>query len=396
MEITVKHITGMAEALLPYQIEFRRHLHRRPELSNEEFATTTLIKKELARHKIKIRPLHMKTGAVGLINPGRKPAVALRTDIDALPISERTHLPFRSEIEGRMHACGHDIHMAVVLGTAVILNRLREQIPGCVEILFQPAEEAPPGGAERLIREGVLDKPKVEIIFGLHVDPTLTTGRISLRDGPTMAAVIDFDLTIIGEGGHAAVPHRAVDAIAVTAEVIDSVQKIISREVNPMKSAVITFGKIKGGTTRNVIADRVQLSGTIRTLDPANTRHVPRLLKRTVSGICRARGARFQLDFLTGYPVLANHALVNHILEKTYIKLRGKKYIELTPPTMGGEDFSFYLEKVPGAMFRLGIKNKKIGADKPWHSPEFVADEKSIFHGTALLALAVLEYFKGT
>jgi len=385
----------MAGEIFPWQVKIRRQLHQYPELSNEEYETTALIKKILAENKIKSKKLRMKTGAVGLINPSKKTAVAVRTDIDALPVTECTGLPFKSKKDGLMHACGHDIHMTVVLGTAVLLSRIRDRIPGCVKFLFQPAEEAPPGGAERLIKEGALSAPPVKMVFGLHSDPTVPTGKISLRDGPTMAAVTDFDVTIIGEGGHAAVPHRSVDAIAVAAEFVESVQKIISRETSPMKPAVITFGSIKGGTVRNVIADRVQLSGTIRTLDQDNTKIIPRLLKRTLAGICRARGAKFELDILTGYPVLFNHTSANRIISDACSEMYGKKRIEITPQTMGGEDFSFYLQKTPGAMFRLGIKNAKIGAVKPWHSPEFVADEKSILYGTAIMCRSVLKYFEG-
>ncbi|UCD93594.1 MAG: amidohydrolase, partial [Candidatus Zixiibacteriota bacterium] len=367
-------------------------LHQHPELSFKEFQTTRLIKSELKRHRIKVAPVKIDTGAVGIINGDTAPAVALRTDIDALPITEATGLPFRSVNDGVMHACGHDIHMATVMGTAVILSKLRRQLPVCIKVIFQPAEESPPGGAERMIKEGVLDDPDVRMIFGLHVDPTLRAGKISLRDGPTMASVTDFDITILGRGGHAAVPHRSVDAIAVAAEIIESMQKIVSRETNPLKPALVTFGTVRGGTIRNVIADKVHLSGTARTLDPRNLKLLPRLMKRTVEGVCRARGADFRLDILSGYPVLNNHEKANKILRGCFTELFGGRLIEETPQTMGGEDFSFYLNKVPGAMFRLGVKNEKIKANKPWHSPEFIADERSIYYGTALLTYAVLKF----
>ena len=273
--------------------------------------------------------------------------------------------------------------------------RLKKQIPGCVKFIFQPAEEQPPGGAERMIREGVLEDPEVKMIFALHTDPTVPTGRISIRDGATMAAVTDFDITIIGVGGHAAVPHNAVDAIAVAAEVIESIQKIISRETSPMRPAVITFGSIEGGTARNVIADRVKLSGTARTLNEDNRKLIPRLIKRTLDGVCRARGAKYELSIEAGYPVMVNHAAANEIIEESYTRLFGRRKVGETPQTMGGEDFSFFLQKVPGAMFRLGVRNNKIHANKPWHSPEFIADERSMYFGTALLTRAVLSKFGG-
>ena len=246
-----------------------------------------------------------------------------------------------------------------------------------------------------MINEGVMTDPDAKMIFSLHTDPTVPTGRITVRDGPTMASVTDFDITIIGTGGHAAVPHRSVDAIAVAAELIGSVQKIVSRETSPMKPVVITFGTISGGTVRNVIADRVCISGTARTLHPDNKKLVPRLIKRTLDGICRARGAKYDFKILAGYPVMVNHTAANRILKDSYGLLFGAKYVGETPQTMGGEDFSFYLQKTCGAMFRLGVMNRKIHADKPWHSPEFIADERSMYYGTALLLHAVLSYFDG-
>jgi len=395
MILSTNEIKRLAEEIYPYQVEIFRHLHRYPELSDREFETTRLLKKQLRKNKITIRALKIKTGTIGLINPGMKTAVALRSDIDALPISECTGLPYRSKNSGVMHACGHDIHMATVLGTAAVLSRLKKHLPGCVKFIFQPAEELPPGGAERMIKEGVLKKPDVKMIFSLHTDPTVPTGRITIRDGATMASVTDFDITIIGVGGHAAVPHRAVDAVAVAAEVVEGMQKIVSRETSPMKPMVITFGRIHGGTVRNVIADRVYLSGTARTLHPENIGRIGRLIKRTVCGICRARGAKYELSVLSGYPVMVNHESANRIIEQSYAELFGKKYVGETPQTMGGEDFSFYLQKTPGAMFRLGVKNNKLRAGKPWHSPEFIADERSIYYGTALLIQSVLNYFDG-
>lgn len=393
MNISVDEIKRLAEEIFPYQVNIRRHLHQYPELSNMETETTKFINRELKRTGLITKSLKMKTGTLGLINPKRKTAVAVRSDIDALPIAEAVESPFKSRNEGIMHACGHDIHMAVVLGTAAVLNRLADKIPGCVKFIFQPAEESPPGGAEMMINEGVLTRPDVKMIFSLHNDPTLPVGKITLRDGATMASVTDFDLTVIGVGGHGAVPHRAVDAVAVAAEVVESVQKIISRELNPMKPIVITFGTVNGGTARNIIADKVVLNGTARALDDESRKRIPRLLKRTLDGICRARGARYELSILAGYPVLENDPAANRILEKSYAALFGKKNIGITPQTMGGEDYSYYLQRVPGAMFRLGVRNDKIHANKPWHSPEFMADERSIFFGTALLIHAVMSYF---
>ncbi|UCD16326.1 MAG: amidohydrolase [Candidatus Zixiibacteriota bacterium] len=380
-----------ARELYPMQVAFRRHIHQNPELAFEEYETTKYIKAQLRCHKIKLQPLDLKTGVVAVINPHFKRAIAIRSELDALPIAERTDLPFQSKRPGIMHACGHDLHMAVVLGTMILLNRLKKQLPCAVKCIFQPAEEKPPGGASKLIRAGVLRNPRVEMIFALHVDPNVATGRIGLRDEATMASVLDFNIVIHGKGGHAARPHAAVDGIAVAAEVIESLQKIVSREIDPLNPALITIGTIEGGTARNIIADQVVLSGTARTLSGANAKKIPQLLKRTLDGICRARGARYTFDILARYPVLVNHKSANKILRECYCELFGKNKVEKTPQTMGGEDFSYYIASIPGAMFRLGVRNTGIGADKSWHTPDFMVDEEAIFYGTSLLSLAVLK-----
>lgn len=385
-------ILRLARDLLPAQIQYRRHIHSHPELAFREFDTTAYVAAQLRKHGIDVRIPKSKTGVIALINPEYKHAVGLRCELDALPVTEQTDFPYRSKHPGVMHACGHDLHMAVIMGAAILLNRLKENIPLGVKCIFQPAEEEPPGGAIEMIKNGCLEKPTVDMIFSLHVDPGVATGRIGLRDGPTMASVIDFDIAILGKGGHAARPHAAVDAVAVAAEVVDSLQKVVSREIDPLNPALITIGVINGGTVRNVIADRVSLSGTARTLASKNVKRLPHLLKRTIGGICRARGADFTLEILSGYPVMENHPDANAILRKSFGDLFGKRGIEPTPPTMGGEDFAYYLQRIPGAMFRLGVKNDAIGANKSWHAADFAVDEEAILYGTALLATAVMEY----
>ncbi|MCP4706973.1 MAG: amidohydrolase [candidate division Zixibacteria bacterium] len=392
MTISNDKIIELAKKMHPTQIKWRRHFHQYPELSNLEFNTTAFIKKELKKRRIKILPLNMPTGLAAQIGNKGKTTAAIRTDIDALPVTEQNKIPFKSKIDGVMHACGHDMHIATVLGTTIILNKLKKELPGIVKILFQPAEEKPPGGAFEMLKAGVFKNPKIDMIFGLHVDTTLPTGKISLRDGPTMAAVIDFDIHIKGKGGHAARPHDTIDAIAVVSELVGSIQKIASREIDPMKPVVITFGKISGGTTRNVIADKAILHGTARTLSPDSLKRLPALIKRTANGICKARGASCRVDFIASYPVVNNSASTNKILAKSYTDLFGKNRITETEAVMGGEDFAYYLQKAPGAMFRLGTRNKKIGSVNPWHYPNFMADEESIFYGTSLLVKAVLDY----
>jgi len=376
------------------QVGWRRHLHQYPETANEEIRTTAFLRERITELGLKILPIKMETGLLVELKGGKPgPVVGIRSDIDALPIFEKTGLPFKSKIDGRMHACGHDMHMATVLGTAAILYDLKQEISGTVRFIFQPAEEQPPGGARPMIENGALKN--MSVLFGLHVDPRVPVGKVGLRDGVTMASVRDFDLIIEGTGGHAARPHAAVDAIATSAEVIDSIQKIISREIDPIAPAVITFGMIEGGTARNVIADRVRLVGTARTLSPEIYRRMPSLIKKVTAGVCKARGAKFTMNLIADYPVLANDPAVNAVFKRTSEALFGKGKTCLTDPVLGGEDFACYLQKVPGAMFRLGTRNKKIGADKPWHSPKFIVDESALPIGSALLAASVINYLNG-
>jgi amidohydrolase len=368
-------------------------LHQHPELSNEEFDTTEFLRKEVIRLGLKILPVKCKTGLlVELEGKHSGPTIAIRTDIDALPITEQTGLRFASKRVGRMHACGHDMHMAAVLGAANVLTSLRNELHGKVRFIFQPAEERPPGGAEPMIASGAL--AGASAIFGLHVDPEVAVGKIGLRDGATMASVYDFDLIVYGRGGHAAHPQLSVDAIATAAEIVDSLQKVVSRETDPIEPVVITIGRINGGVARNVIADEVQLIGTARTLSPLTERQVPLLIKRTAEGVARARGAKCTIVPIARYPVLANVPSINRFLESCFVSMFGARKVIQTRPTMGGEDFACYLKHVPGAMFRLGVMNKKIKADQPWHSPKFIVDEDALLHGTSLLALAALSFDK--
>ncbi len=387
---TKKRILQQVKKQQTWQVKLRRHLHQHPEVSFQEYETTAFLKDHIRKMGLKILPVKCKTGFLAELKGSRPgPVVAIRTDIDALLITEQTKLPFKSRNEGCMHACGHDLHMAVVAGTARVISTMRESFSGTVRFIFQPGEEQPPGGAQPMIDSGALKN--AAWVFGLHVDPTLSVGHISVRDGATMAAVVDFDLVIRGRTGHAARPHDAVDAIVIAAEVVESMQKIISREISPGTPAVITFGKVQGGTARNVIADEVRLFGTARTLSDKLRRRLPSMIKRTAQAVCRAHGARADMAVVADYPVLVNHRLANEILTANFDNLFGKGKVAETKVTMGGEDFARYLRLVPGAMFRLGVRNSKIGADKPWHAADFKADEAALLPGTALLAAAAVD-----
>jgi len=384
-----EQILKSVTALSKKQTIWRRHLHQYPELSNQEFQTTAYLNELLHGLSIKTKKITLPTGILAEIKGTENgPVVAVRTDIDALPILEQTDLSFKSKNIGCMHACGHDIHMTVLLGVAAVLHEHKDKLAGSVRFIFQPAEEMPPGGAVPMIENGALKD--VKMIFGLHVDPHLAVGKIGLRDGVTMAAVTDFDLIIRGTGGHAARPQNAVDAIVTAAEIVNSLQKIISREVDPIEPVVITFGKMNGGTARNVISDEVRLEGTVRTLSAKTASFVPKRIKQVVDAICKGQRAKAEMNIIATYPVLANDKKVNTILRQSFETLYGRGKIEETPQVLGGEDFACYLSQTAGAMFRLGTMNKSIAADKSWHSPHFKVDEKAIPVGTATLALAVI------
>ncbi|NOY88148.1 MAG: amidohydrolase [FCB group bacterium] len=378
---------------LKQQIKWRRHLHQYPELSFQEYQTTAFLKDIIKYMGLRIIPIKMETGLLAELkgkSPG--PTIAIRTDIDALPITEQTDLPFKSKNKGCMHACGHDFHVAVVLGVASVLKNMKNDFPGQVRFIFQPAEEMPPGGARPMIANGALKN--VDMILGLHVDPTIGVGKISLRDGVAMASVTDFDLIIKGKSGHAAHPHRSIDAIVIAAEIVGSLQKIVSREIDPLVPVAITFGKIEGGYARNIISDWVRLTGTARTLSTKTAKKIPRLIKRIATSICQAHGAKLEMKIIADYPVLSNHKEANKLLARNFDRFFGKKNRSVTTPVLGGEDFACYLEKTVGAMFRLGVKNKKIKADKPWHSSQFVGDERAIFYGTCLLVATVIDFLQ--
>jgi len=373
------------------QITWRRHLHKYPELSFQEFKTTSFLKNEIKKLGFKILPLKLPSGLIAEIS-GHKPGatIAIRTDIDALPVLEKTKLSFKSKNVGRMHACGHDMHMATVLGVGAVVSAMSDKFRGSVRLLFQPAEEMPPGGAKPLIEAGALKN--VSMVLGLHVDPDIPTGEITLRDGITMASVYDFDIIVTSRGGHAARPHLGVDALSTAAEILESLQKIVSREINPIAPVAISFGKIRGGAARNTIAEEVRIWGTARTLSAENFKKVPALIKRTVRGICLARGATGRVISIASYPPLKNAPVANKLLSQNYKQLFPEGKISETEIVLGGEDFAFYLKKVPGAMFRLGIKNDRIRANRPWHSPDFIADENALIYSTSLMAAAAIDF----
>src|SRR5581483_220422 len=334
-------------------VEIRREIHRRPELGFEEFNTQAIVERELDALGIEHRRI-AGTGVVAIVRgalPGH--VTGLRADMDALPITEDSGEPCISEVPGKMHACGHDAHTAMLLGAARTLQETREFLHGTAVLLFQPAEEGP-GGAMPMIEQGALDDPQVEAVTMLHVDPRLRTGTIGVTPGPVNAAADEFRITIRGKGGHGAWPHKAVDAIPCAAATVLALQNVAARETDPLASIVVTVGTIEGGYRNNVIADRVAMTGTIRTHDMTIRENAEQKVRRIVDGVAEAYGARAELEMIYGYPPVINDPDLAASF-KTYVRDVAGIPVESPPPTMGGEDFAYFAQRVPGVMVRLGI-----------------------------------------
>ncbi|HEV8020654.1 MAG TPA: M20 family metallopeptidase [Candidatus Lustribacter sp.] len=364
-------------------IAIRRDIHRNPELGFEEHRTSALVERELDELGIEHRRV-AGTGVVGIIRgalPGR--TAALRADMDALPIDEDSGEACASEVPGKMHACGHDAHTAMLLGAARELSGRRATLHGNVVLLFQPAEEGP-GGAEPMIAAGVLDDPRVDAIAMLHVDPRLPTGTIGITPGPVNAAADELYVTVRGKGGHGGYPHKAIDAIPATAATVLALQNIAARETDPLASIVVTIGTIAGGYRNNVIADRVELSGTIRTYDPEIRNGVEARVRRIVDGVAAAYACTAEVRIVYGYPPVVNDAALASALA-TFVRERNGTPVEALPPTMGAEDFAYFAQRVPAVVVRLGIYNETKGSVHSGHSPQFRLDEDAIPTGIATL-----------
>ena len=364
--------------------DLRREIHRHPELGLEEHRTQALIERELDALGIAHRRV-AGTGVVGLVEGARPGHVAaLRADMDALPITERTGEPFASEVEGKMHACGHDAHTAMLLGAARLLQADRAKLRGAVVLLFQPAEEGP-GGAESMIAQGVLNEPPVEAIAMLHVDTRIGPGTVGITPGPVNAAADEFYVTVEGRGGHGAYPHTAADALPAAAAMVLALQNIAAREIDPLKSVVVTVGTIAGGYRNNVIADEVKMSGTFRSHDPEIRSQLEERARRILEGVAAAYGVRVRLDVNYGYPPVVNDS---DLAEEFAEYLRAAEpglHVERLPPTMGAEDFAYFANCVPGVLVRLGVASEKSGATHPGHSARFRLDEDALPVGVQTL-----------
>jgi amidohydrolase len=364
-------------------IAWRRAIHREPELGFAEHRTSALVERELTRAGIPSVRM-AQTGVVGLLE-GAKPGktLLLRADMDALPVPERSGEPFASVVEGVMHACGHDAHTAMLLGAATWLATQRERIAGAIKFVFQPAEEGP-GGAKPMIEAGVLENPRVDAAVMIHVLPILPSGVIGWRIGPIQASADDFTIAINGRGGHAASPQLGVDTIPAAAELVSSLQRIASREVDPLESVVVSIGTIQGGYRRNVIADRTEIGGTVRCFSHELRESMPERLRRIADGIASAHGASSEIDYQWGYPPVINDARLTRLVAAIAQRTQGLRTAELPAPRMGAEDFAYFAQAVPGCMLRLGVAPPGDQRPAMLHSPQFRLDEGALRSGVQI------------
>lgn len=382
MDDVNRQILTQAERLAPRLVAARQELHRHPELAYQEVWTTERLRTWLSEAGIAILPLNLPTGVVAEVRGARPgPTVALRADIDALPVQEETGLPYASEIPGRMHACGHDFHMAAVLGAAWILQALRHHLTGKVRILFQPAEEEA-SGARTLIAAGALEG--VQAIFGMHNKPDLPPGHVGIKAGPLMAATDTISITVEGKGGHAAIPDAAQDPVVAAAAIVMALQTVVSRNVSPLDSAVVTIGSFQAGTTHNVIPPSATLMGTVRTFTPAVRERVRERIHRIVTDVAAAYGTVGKLSWLEGTPAVDNSPAMAELMRRAAAKV-GLTVVE-AQPTMGGEDFAEYQRIVPGCFVWMGT-----GCPFGWHHPRFVVDESVIPQAATLFAQVAVE-----
>ena len=359
-------------------IKMRRDLHRIPETAYTEKKTSAYVIDYLKSLGLEVQTEIAQYGAVGLLKTdGPGPTLMIRADMDALPLKEDTGLDFASEHDGAMHACGHDAHMAMVLGAATVLTRIKNELTGNIKFLFQPAEEGP-GGAKPMVAAGVMENPKVDYSIGCHVWPDIPEGTIGVRSGPFLAAMDRFDLKIIGRGGHGAMPHLSTDALEVGTQVVNALQRIASRQTDPLEPTVVTVGTFHAGTAFNIIPGEAVLSGTTRTFNPETWKTWEARLEKVVRGVCESMGVDFELKYSQGYPVTINDESAAEVVRRCAEKVVGEDRVVVPQKTMGGEDFAFYLQKSKGCFFALGVGRE--GA-APIHNPKFDFNEDVLLPG---------------
>lgn len=381
-------ICEMVERLYPRLVEIRHELHANPELSHRETQTAQRIEHWLAGiGGLEIRTgLARGTGVLATLNTGRPgPVVAFRADMDALPITEETGLPYASKNPGIMHACGHEGHVTCLIGLAMLLSGLRDQLGGVFKFVFQPAEENGRGG-EMLVADGVLDNPPVQAIFALHGWPAIEVGRVATRPGPLMASTDSFAATIHGKGAHGAAPHMGIDPIVAASAIVVALQSVIARTLDPLKSGVVTIGLLHGGSAINIIPTHAEMGGTIRALEPAVREHLRTQVEQVIRHTAAAHGCRADINFDPGYPVTANDPRMTRFVIDTAREVVGPDNVDDNrPPSMGGEDFSFYLEKVPGCFFFIGTRPRGQDEYPSIHTPRYDFTDEAIGTGLRML-----------
>ncbi|MFD1849791.1 M20 metallopeptidase family protein [Oceanobacillus bengalensis] len=357
--------------------DWRRYMHKHPELSFEEVHTAKYIEEKLVSFGLEVKTQIGGNGLIGILKGAEKgKTIALRADFDALPIEDEKDVPYKSTKPGVMHACGHDGHTSALLGTARTLSKYREKIKGTVLFVFQPAEEKPPGGAKFMIEEGILDG--VDYVFGAHLASEIPLGKVAVGEGYQMAAVDKFEITIKGHGGHGARPHQSIDSLVIGSSVVDSLQKIVSRSVDPLKSAVVTIGVFQAGSAFNIIPDTAKIEGTVRTFDGDVRDQVENEMNSIVRGITSAFHANYEIDYLRGYPALYNHKAETDTVREVLSDVFSKQDVVELEPTMGAEDFSYFLQEKPGTYFKVGSQNDNENTHYPHHHPRFDFDERAL------------------
>ena len=389
----LNRIKDLTTNIAPRLVEIRRHIHAHPELSGKEYQTAAFVAGVLSANGLHVEEGIGRTGVIGELQGTQVSdrILAIRTDMDALPIQERTSLEYASRIEGVMHACGHDIHTTVGLGTAMVLSQIAPELGGKVRFLFQPAEEIAQG-ANWMVQDGVMNN--VAAILGLHVFPSIPAGSVGIRYGALTAAADNLEIIIIGESGHGARPHEAIDAIWIAAQVITSLQQAISRTQNPLRPVVLSIGQINGGRAPNVIADKVQLLGTVRSLHPETRDKLPQWIENIVANVCNSFNAKYQVNYHQGVPSVQNDNALTQLLQSSAEEAWSNDRVQILPePSLGAEDFSVYLEHAPGSMFRLGVGYEERIINHPLHHPQFEVDESAIITGVVTLAYAAYKYW---
>lgn len=381
--------------LQPQVIEWRRQLHQRPELGFREELTAQFVAQKLREWGIDHQTGIAKTGIVATIagkHPG--PVLAIRADMDALPIQEENEVSYRSQHDGIMHACGHDGHTAIALGTAYYLSQHRDDFAGTVKFIFQPAEEGP-GGAKPMIEAGVLKNPDVDAIIGLHLWNNLPLGTVGVRSGALMAAVECFRCKIFGKGGHGAMPHQTIDSVVVSAQIVNALQTIVARNIDPIESAVVTVGELHAGKALNVIADSAQMSGTVRYFNPALAGYFGKRVEEIIAGVCQSHGASYELDYWQLYPSVINNPRMAELVRSVAANVV-ETPVGVVPEcqTMGGEDMSFFLQAVPGCYFFVGSANPAKDLAYPHHHPRFNFDEAALGMGMEIFVRCVEQFGK--